>query len=147
MDVVVRNLEMSSGSAFNWQVTSTLQSPDNVTLYGNETFTAVFDVVARRVPAGVGYTVAGRVVISNTHMRPLPVEAVSLMLGPGLPFLGPTRKNLDCRPRRLQPGASMSCPFELQSSSKATTSITATVSFGEDKIYTGEASRYRAGSD
>ena len=133
-----RNLQVASGSAYSWQISSTLQSPDNITLYGNETSTATFKVVAKRTPAGNGYTVSGRVVVSNpAHSEAISVESIRLMLGPGLPFFGPSPKTLDCRTKTLQPGDLMSCPFKVQLSSTSTKTLAPSVQVSGRRPLTG----------
>lgn len=139
VDVNIRSFSVEAGLAYTWQLNSTLQSFKNVTLYGNATATATFTVVCKRVAAGTAYTVSGRVVISNTDSdEPMQVEAVRVLLGPGLPIFGPTPKTLDCKPRNLQPGATMSCPFKLQFSNELTRTVTASIVYDGRQSFTGE---------
>lgn len=126
VDVRLRNVETSAGPAYSWQVTSSVASQtQNITLYGNDTARTTFSVDIKRAPAGSGYTVSGRVVITNTPdaNEAVYVTAVKMLMGPGLPWFGPTPRMLDCRSREIVPGDSVSCAFKLHLPNTATTSI------------------------
>ncbi|WIA37975.1 hypothetical protein OEZ86_001351 [Tetradesmus obliquus] len=125
VDVRLRNVETSSGPAYTWQVTSSIGKPQNITLYGNETASTSFNVHVKRIPAGSGYTISGRVVITNTPdaYEAVQVDSVRMLLGPGLPWFGPTPRTLDCKQREVAPGDSVSCAFRLHVTSTATNSI------------------------
>jgi hypothetical protein len=125
VDVRLRNVETSTGPAYTWQVTSSIGGPQNITLYGNQTASTTFNVDVKRTPAGNGYTITGRVVITNTPdaYEVVSVDSVRMLLGPGLPWFGPTPRVLDCKQREVMPGDSVSCAFRLHVSNTATNSI------------------------
>jgi hypothetical protein len=142
VDVRLRNVETSTGPAYTWQVTSSIGSPQNITLYGNQTASTTVNVNVKRTPAGSGYTISGRVVITNTpdSYEVVSIDSVRMLLGPGLPWFGPTPRALDCKQREIMPGDSVSCAFRLHVSNTATSSIRPSVDIkGQRQPVQGES--------
>jgi hypothetical protein len=142
VDVRLRNVETSSGPAYTWQISSSIGSPQNITLYGTQTASTTFNVNVKRIPAGSGYTISGRVVITNTPdaYEPVNVDSVRMLLGPGLPWFGPTPRVLDCKQREIVPGDTVSCAFRLHVSNTATSSIRPSVDIrGQRQPVQGES--------